>query len=102
VIPVVTRAYRVRVTVATVQFSRAVREGYARVRRHGGRRRATRSLKTQQHARARARRYASLARPGPVDMLGRTVGVPTLPIARDRSGERGGRRRAVRAPFGAP
>ena len=68
--------------MATVQFSRAVREGYARVRRHGGRRRATRSLKTQQHARARARRYASLARPGPVDMLGRTVGVPTLP---DRS-----------------
>ena len=44
--------------------------------------RATRSLKTQQHARARARRYASLARPGSVDMLGRTVGVPTLP---DRS-----------------
>jgi hypothetical protein len=36
--------------------------------------RATRSLKTQQHARARARRYASLARPGSVDMLGRTVG----------------------------
>ena len=60
--------------VATVQFSRAVREGYAHVRRHGGRRRATRSLKTQQHARARARRYASLARPGSVDMLGRTVG----------------------------
>jgi hypothetical protein len=35
---------------------------------------ATGSLKTQQHARARARRYASLARPGSVDMLGRTVG----------------------------
>jgi hypothetical protein len=60
--------------VATVQFSRAVREGYAHVRRHDGRRRATRSLKTQQHARARARRYAALARPGSVDMLGRTVG----------------------------
>ena len=30
VIPVATRAYRVRVAVATVQFSRAVREGYAR------------------------------------------------------------------------
>ena len=76
------REESVRGCVATVQFSRAVREGCARLRRHGGRRRATRSLKTQQHARARARRYASLARPGPVDMLGRTVGVPTLP---DRS-----------------
>jgi hypothetical protein len=64
--------------------------------------RATRSLKTQQHARARARRYASLARPGSVDMLGRTVGSRPCLIARDRSGERGGRRRAVRAPFGAP
>ncbi len=60
--------------------------------------RATRSLKTQQHARARARRYASLARPGSVDMLGRTVGSRPCLVARDRSGERGGRRRAVRAP----
>ena len=59
VIPVATRAYRVRVAVATVQFSRAVREGCAHERRHDGRRRATRSLKTQQHARARARRYAA-------------------------------------------
>ena len=59
VIPVATRAYRVRVAVAAVQFSRAVREGCARERRHDGRRRATRSLKTQQHARARARRYAA-------------------------------------------
>jgi hypothetical protein len=82
VIPVATRAYRVRVAVATVQFSKAVREGCARERRHGGRRRATRSLKTQQHARARARRYASLARPGSVDVLGRTVGTPACsPLA---------------------
>ena len=39
---------------------------------------------------------------GPVDMLGRTVGGRPCLIARDRSGERGGRCRAVRAPFGAP
>ena len=74
-----------RVAVAAVQLSRAGREGDARARtgtRAGER--ATharfagghgpRSLKTQQHARARARRYASLARPGSVDVLGRTVG----------------------------
>ena len=41
VIPVATRAYRVRVAVAAVQFSRAVREGCTRVRRHDGRRRAS-------------------------------------------------------------
>ena len=46
---------------------------------------------------AEARRQ--LARPGSVDMLGRTVGGQPCLIARDRSGERGGRRRAVRAPF---
>jgi hypothetical protein len=38
VIPVATRAYRVRVAVAAVQFSRTVREGCARERRHDGRR----------------------------------------------------------------
>src|SRR5689334_9726914 len=41
VIPVATRAYRVRVAVAAVQFSRAVREGCTRVRRRDGRRRAS-------------------------------------------------------------
>jgi hypothetical protein len=34
---------------------------------------AGRSLKTQQHAPAKAPRYAELAEPGPVDILGRTV-----------------------------
>jgi hypothetical protein len=41
VIPVATRAYRVRVAVAAVQFSRAVREGCTRADRHEGRRRAS-------------------------------------------------------------
>jgi hypothetical protein len=34
----------------------------------------TRSLKTQQHAPAKAARYVQLAGPGSVDILGRTVG----------------------------
>ena len=90
-IPVATRAYRVRVAVATVQFSRAVREGCARERRHDGRRRATRSLKTQQHARARAPRDAELARPGSVDVLGRTVGgLPTWSLATEVASGAGG------------
>ncbi len=40
-----------RRAVATVQFSRAVREGSWPARHHGGRRAGARSLKTQQHAR---------------------------------------------------
>ena len=40
-----------RRAVATVQFSRVVREGSWPARHHGGRRAGARSLKTQQHAR---------------------------------------------------
>ncbi len=40
-----------RRAVATVQFSRVVREGSWPAGRHGGRRAGARSLKTQQHAR---------------------------------------------------
>jgi hypothetical protein len=117
VIPVATRAYRVRVAVAAVQFSRAVREGWRAHRRHGGRRWATRSLKTQQHARARARRSDARgastaptrkrptswprgrspearrrpARPGSVDMLGRTVGgCPAWSLATEVASGAGG------------
>src|SRR5690349_4360117 len=59
---------RVEVTssLATVQFSRVAG------RRPAGL--AGRSLKTQQHAPAKAARYVQLARPGSVDILGRTVG----------------------------
>jgi hypothetical protein len=53
---------------ATVQFSRAAGSRPAGL--------AGRSLKTQQHAPAAAARYAQLAGPGSVDVLGRTVGVP--------------------------
>jgi len=85
----------------TVQFSRAAGSRPAGL--------AGRSLKTQQHAPAAATRYAQLAGPGPVDVLGRTVGCPanSMPLARPskKDGEAGGRRRcrAVRAPStGAP
>jgi hypothetical protein len=74
VIPVATRAHRLGWLWLLCSFQRPSERACARERRHGGRRRATRSLKTQQHARARAPRYAALARPGSVDMLGRTVG----------------------------
>ena len=81
-----TAAYRWRSRVATVQFSRAAERAMRRrgsgLARTGGRR----SLKTQQHARAPAKRYASRARPGSVDVLGRTVGGRRSP--RCRSGLR--------------
>jgi hypothetical protein len=97
VIPVATRAYRVRVAVATVQFSRAAERAVMPAVEHGGCDGGRRSLKTQQHARARARRYASLARPGSVDVLGRAVGNRPIPSPARRLRVRG-RRRAVRAP----
>ena len=70
--------------VATVQFSRAAG------RRPGGF--PDRSLKTQQHAPAKARRYAELAGPGSVDVLGRTVG--DRRIGSDRAAPEGVRRAA--------
>jgi hypothetical protein len=79
VIPVATRAYRVRVAVATVQFSRAAERALMPAVEHAGCDGGRRSLKTQQHARAQARRYASLARPGSVDVLGRAVGDRPIP-----------------------
>ena len=65
---------RVEVTssLATVQFSRV-----AGARPTGL---VSRSLKTQQHAPAKAPRYVGLAGPGPVDILGRTVGGPPLAL----------------------
>jgi hypothetical protein len=73
--------------VATVQFSRAVREGgppsraIKRILRDTGRR-PCRSLKTQQHAPARAPRYVALAGPGSVDVLGHS-GVADVAGGRD-------------------
>ena len=61
-------------SVATVQFSRAAERAARRPDVTVDARRASRSLKTQQHAPAKARRYVVLAGPGPVDMLGDRVG----------------------------
>ena len=93
-IPVATRAYRVRVAVATVQFSRAAERAAgagrgtlssaARARVHPAGRR---SLKTQQHAPARDRRSADQAGPGSVDVLGRTVGDRPIPPLAPRGNE---------------
>ena len=73
------RAYRHDDDMATVQFSRAAGSRPAGF--------AGRSLKTQQHAPAEDARYARLAGPGPVDILGRTAGGPSHRDARDE-GER--------------
>ena len=64
---------------------------------------AGRSLKTQQHAPAKDARNARLAGPGSVDVLGRTVGGPTLELVASSSrmtseANSRRRRRAVRAP----
>jgi len=72
----------VRGCVATVQFSRAVREGVRVIGAMGGPGELRRSLKTQQHARAPAKRYASRARQGSIDVLGRTVGGRRSPRCR--------------------
>jgi hypothetical protein len=86
VIPVATRAYRVRVAVAAVQFSRAAERAAGRPEGRFERSRARppagrRSLKTQQHAPARGPRDADQAGPGSVDVLGRTVGGRPIPAA---------------------
>lgn len=93
VIPVAVALIDATAMWLTVQFSKVAG------RRPAGL--AGRSLKTQQHAPAKASRYAALAGPGSVDILGRMVGDhciwPTATKAVSRQW-----RRAVRAPYGAP
>jgi hypothetical protein len=78
VIPVPPPTHRKGRHVATVQFSRAVREGDVPADGREGPPAGGRSLKTQQHAPARDRRYADQAGPGPVDVLAArpVTGVP--------------------------